>query len=51
MKLFENIKEFFYSGEEDYDDQPEVPSHHEKTSEPEAAPADSATERRNKVVN
>ena len=51
MKLFENIKEFFYSGEEDYDDQPEVPSHHEKTSEPEAATADSATDRRNKVVN
>jgi len=51
MKLFENIKEFFYSGEEDYDDQPEVPSHREKTSEPEAATADSATDRRNKVVN
>ena len=51
MKLIENIKEFFYSGEEDYDDQPEVPSHREKTSEPEAATADSATDRRNKVVN
>lgn len=50
-ETFENIKEFFYSGEEDYDDQPEVPSHREKTSEPEAATADSATDRRNKVVN
>ena len=61
MKLFENIKEFFFAAEDedgDYADTPvradhdnDRPSYNSGSSDPEERAAESASGRRNKVVN
>ena len=57
MKLFENIKEFFFSADDDDLDQDDVPVRHERSYQPsdndESTSNDSgnSTGRRNKVVN
>lgn len=56
MKLFENIKEFFFSDEEDFNDQADMPNaRHDRgysSNEFEEQPAaEASTGRRNKVVN
>lgn len=55
MKLFENIKEFFFSDEEEFNDQADMPTaRHERGysgSEFDEQPAAETTGRRNKVVN
>lgn len=48
MKLFENIKEFFFSTDEDYGDQPDTPIRHDRANDMDDVPVG---ERRNKVVN
>ena len=57
MKLFENIKEFFFSADDDDLDQDDVPVRHERSYQPsdndESTSNDSGNSngRRNKVVN
>ena len=57
MKLFENIKEFFFSADDDHLDQDDVPVRHERSYQPsdndESTSNDSGNSngRRNKVVN
>ena len=57
MKLFENIKEFFFSADDDNLDQDDVPVRHERSYQPsdndESTSNDSGNSngRRNKVVN
>ena len=48
MKIFENIKEFFFSADEEYGDQNDAPIRHDKMGDFDELPVG---ERRNKVVN
>jgi len=49
MKLFENIKEFFFSAEDDYES--EVPIRHERSADYDDPPVNDRERRSNKVVN
>ncbi len=54
MKLFENIKEFFFAADEDDFDQADVPVRHERSyqsADSDEPAANEGTGRRNKVVN
>ena len=48
MKIFENIKEFFFSADDDYNDQNDAPIRHDRQNEIDDIPVG---DRRNKVVN
>ena len=48
MKIFENIKEFFFSADEDYADQGDMPIRQDKSADFDDMPA---VDKRNKVVN
>ncbi|MBE6840261.1 MAG: cell division protein SepF [Ruminococcus sp.] len=48
MKIFENIKEFFFSADEDYNDQGDMPIRQDKSADFDDMPA---VDKRNKVVN
>ena len=48
MKIFENIKEFFFSADDDYNDQNAAPIRHDRQNEIDDIPVG---DRRNKVVN
>ncbi len=48
MKIFENIKEFFFSADEDYTDQGDMPIRQDKSADFDDMPA---VDKRNKVVN
>ena len=48
MKIFENIKEFFFSADEDYNDQGDMPIRQDKMGDFDELPGG---ERRNEVVN
>ena len=48
MKIFENIKEFFFSADDDYNDQSDAPIRHDRQNEIDDIPVG---DRRNKVVN
>ena len=48
IKIFENIKEFFFSADDDYNDQNDAPIRHDRQNEIDDIPVG---DRRNKVVN
>jgi len=48
MKIFENIKDFFFSADDGFEGENETPFRHDRAGDAEDVPV---TERRNKVVN